>query len=135
MQPYSGAGNSYKQQDVMTASPGELTLRLFKGGIKNLKLFKQDVEKKDYGAANMHSQKTQNIIVELMRSLDMRYNVAKQLLPLYTFLLDTIVNSNVKKDIEQADIAIQMLSELQDTWQEAMSINRQEQFGSHVNTV
>ncbi len=91
MVPYSNAAaNPYKQQDIMTLSPGELTLRLLNGSIKDLNVFKQGVEKKDYALANTNSQKAQSIVIELMRSLDMRYEISKQLLPLYDFILDII---------------------------------------------
>ncbi|MCL2081673.1 MAG: flagellar export chaperone FliS [Oscillospiraceae bacterium] len=135
MLSYSGASNPYKQQDMMTAAPGELVSRLLKGSVRNLELFKKAVDKKDYGVANTNSQKAQNIIIELMRALDVRYDIAKQLLPLYEFVLDTIIQSNIKKDNAKADIAIRFISELNDTWREAMDINRRQTFGTHVSTV
>jgi len=131
----NGAYDRYKQQNAMTASPGELTLMLFEGGIKNLKLAKMSIGKKDYIRANEHSQKAQRIVAELMRSLDMRYELAKQMMPLYDFILNTIVESNIKKDPEKLETALQMLTDLRDTWREAVARNRKESFGGQRDCI
>lgn len=132
MVAYANVGSQYdqyKQQSAMTASPGELTLMLYDGCIKNLKLFKMYVEQKDYVKANESSQKAQAIVLELIRSLDMKYEISKQLSQVYDFIHDRIVKSNVKKDIENADVALDMISEMRDTWQQAVRLNRQQVFG------
>lgn len=134
MLAYSAAGNQYKQQSAMTASPGELTLMLFDGCIKNLKLNKIHIENKDFGGANLVSQKAQSIITELMRSLDMRYDLSKQLWQLYDFMLNQLVSSNIKKDVEAVDLVLGMVTEIRETWQQAVRLNRQQSIGSSINT-
>jgi flagellar protein FliS len=126
MVAYSAAGNQYKQQSAMTASPGELTLMLYDGCIKDLKLAKMHIGTKDYNKSNDVLQKAQAIICELMRSLDMRYDLSKQLMQLYDFLLDTLVWANVKKDTTKIDDALDLVTELRDTWQQAVRLNRQQ---------
>ena len=126
MVAYANAGNHYRQQSAMTASPGELTLMLYDGCIKNLKLSKLHIDGKDYAKANDVLQKTQAIIAELIRSLDLRYDLAKQLHSLYDFIFDTVVQANVKKDVKLADDALGLLEELRDTWRQAVKINRQQ---------
>jgi flagellar protein FliS len=113
----------------MTASPGELTLMLYDGCLKNLKLAKIHIETKDFLKTNVVLQKAQNIICELMRSLDMNYPVSKQLMQLYDFLMDALVWANVKKDIGKINEAIDLVSELRDTWQQAILINRRQSAG------
>jgi len=123
---YSAAGNQYKQQSAMTASPGELTLMLYDGCVKNLKLNKMHIESGDYVAANVVSQKAQNILAELARSLDMRYDISNQLQPLYDFMLNELIASNLKKDVEKVEFVLEMVTELRDTWRQAVRINRQQ---------
>ena len=130
MVAYASAGNQYKQQSAMTASPGELTLMLYDGCIKNLKLAKIHIEAKGYLKANEVLQKAQGIVSELMRSLDMRYDISKQLMQLYNFIIDTVVWANVKKDIAKIDEALDLISEMRDTWQQAILINRRQTMGS-----
>ena len=121
--------NQYKQQSAMTASPGELTLMLYDGCIKDLKLARTYISDKEFVKSNDASQKAQAIIAELMRTLDARYEVGKQLLALYDFILDLIVRSNVKKDTGLIDQAMEFISEIRDTWQQAVKLNRRQVFG------
>ncbi|MDR1693162.1 MAG: flagellar export chaperone FliS [Oscillospiraceae bacterium] len=127
---YANAGDLYRQQSAMTASPGELTLMLFDGCIKNLKLAKIHINGKDYAKTNETLQKAQAIIAELIHSLDMRYDIAKQLIQLYTFILDTVVQANVKKDLQKTDDALGLMEDLRGTWKQAIRINRAKQSGS-----
>lgn len=126
--------NQYKQQSAMTAAPGELTLMLYEGCVKDLKLAKIKIEEKDFVKANEYSQKAQAILFELMRTLDTRYEVGKQLLSLYEFILDLVVQSNVKKDTVRLDQALEFVTEIRDTWKQAVKLNRQQVFGKG-NTV
>ncbi|MDR0294056.1 MAG: flagellar export chaperone FliS [Oscillospiraceae bacterium] len=126
MVAYASAGNQYRQQSAMTASPGELTLMLYDGCIKNLKLAKIHIDAKDYAKANDVLQKAQGILAELIRSLDMHYDLSKQLVGLYNYIIDAVVWANVKKDAAKADEALGFITELRDTWQEAVRINRRQ---------
>jgi flagellar protein FliS len=130
MVAYSAAGNQYKQQSAMTASPGELTLMLYDGCIKNLKLAKMHIGSSEFIKTNEVLQKAQNIICELMRSLDMSYGISKQLSQLYHFLIDALVWANVKKDTDKIDEALELISELRDTWQQAVLIHRRQSVGA-----
>lgn len=132
MVAYSSAGNQYKQQSAMTASPGELTLMLYDGCIKNLRLAKMHIEAKDYMKTNEVLQKAQSIICELMRSLDMSYDLSKQLIQLYDYIIDALVRANVKKDTAKIDEALEFLTELRDTWHQAVLINRRQSVGTIV---
>jgi flagellar protein FliS len=132
MVAYSAAGNQYRQQSAMTASPGELTLMLYDGCIKNLKLAKMHIESKSFIKTNEVLQKAQNIICELMRSLDMNYGISKQLMQLYDYIVDILVWANVKKDREKVEEALGLITELRDTWQQAVLIHRRQSVGTNA---
>lgn len=128
MVAYANAGNQYnqyRQQSAMTASPGELTLMLYDGCIKDLKLSKMYIEEKDYFKSNENSKKAQAILDELIRTLDMQYPISEQLMRLYDFILHLVIDSNIKKDPEPLDSALELLVELRDAWQQAVRLNRQ----------
>ena len=128
MLAYANAGNQYaqyRQQSAMTAAPGELTLMLYDGCIKDLKLAKMYIEEKDISLANENSKKAQAILDELMRTLDMQYPIAGQMMRLYEFILQLVVQSNVKKDPGLIDTALELLGEMRDAWQQAVRLNRQ----------
>lgn len=122
--------SQYKTQSAMTASPGELTLMLYDGCIKNLKLSKMYMVEKNISRANETSIKAQAIVSELMRSLDMQYEVSEQLFSLYVFINKQIAESNMKKQPELVDAPLSLITELRDTWQQAVRINRHQIMGN-----
>jgi flagellar protein FliS len=118
--------SQYQKQSAMTASPGELTLMLYDGCIKFLKQSKLFMEEKNIEKASNTSLRAQNIISELMATLDPQYEMSDGLFKLYDFILHNVIQSNVKKDPQMLDIPIEMMTELRDTWQKAVRINRQQ---------
>ncbi|MCL2085146.1 MAG: flagellar export chaperone FliS [Oscillospiraceae bacterium] len=118
--------NVYQQQSAMTASPGELTLMLYDGCVKFLKQSKMFMEEHEIEKSSNASIRAQKIITELMATLNPAYEMSDNLYKLYDFILHNIVQSNLKKDASMLDTPIQMMSELRDTWQQAVRINRQQ---------
>lgn len=116
--------NQYKQQSVMTASPGDLTLMLYDGCIKQMKLAKIYITDKKIWEKNNCLQKAQDIISELMKTLDFTYEISGQLFNLYEFILRQLVNANIKNDIDLIDEAIAMVTDIRDAWAEATKIDR-----------
>lgn len=121
--------SQYKTQNAMTASPGELTLMLYEGCIKNLKLSKMYMMEKNVQRSHETSVKAQAIIAELERTLDMEYEISEQLFSLYVFINKQITASNIKKDPSLVDAPLELLTELRDTWQQAVRINRHQALG------
>lgn len=115
---------AYKKQNVMTAGPAELTLMLYDGCIKNLKLAKIYLSEGSIEKTNESFIKAHNIVAELMQSLDMNYEISDQLLRLYDFIIRTMTEANIAKDGKKADVALELVTELRDTWQQAMRISR-----------
>lgn len=60
---------AYQNNAVNTASNGELTLMLYNGSIKFIRQAMKDIQGKDYEQKNIHIQKAQDIIQELMLRL------------------------------------------------------------------
>jgi flagellar protein FliS len=112
----ANAYERYKTQEVTTASPMGLIVMLYNGCIKQLKLAQVAIDNRSYEDVNTHLGKGQNIISELVSSLDLQYPVSKDLLALYDFMLNEIVQANVSKDRDKLDPVIRMLSSLRDTW-------------------
>lgn len=119
----------YQQNSIMTATPEELTLMLYNGCIKGIRLAKIGLEDKDYEKANLYMCKAQAIIRELRATLDMKYDISKNLYELYTYFLDRLIEANVKKESSILDEVEQFVSDLRDTWAEAMKDARIKQAG------
>ena len=64
---------TYKQNSVTQASPAELTLMLYNGALKFIKLAKKGIQENNIQLKNENIQKTQNIIQEFMVTLEYRH--------------------------------------------------------------
>lgn len=119
---------SYKQNSLNTASPGELTLKLYNGCIKFITLAKQAIREGSVVDKNTNLIKAQNIINEFMVTLNMDIKVSKDLMVMYDYLHRRLVEANVKNDLAILEEVEGFVTELRDTWKEAIQLNRQQQF-------
>jgi len=119
--------NVYKTQQIMTASPQELTLMLYNGAIRFVTESIQAIERKDIPKAHETNIKAQNIVREFMNTLDMQYEVSEGLDKLYDYIEYRLIQANIKKDISQLEEAKGMLTELRDTWYQVMKLARGQQ--------
>lgn len=124
----SNAYNAYKQNSVMTASPGELTLMLYNGCIKYIGYAKLAIDQKNIEQRNYYIQRSQAIIGELMSTLNMDYDISNQMLPLYNYINRRLTEANIKNDSTILDEAEELITNFRDTWKEVIKITRQQQF-------
>lgn len=118
--PYS----QYQNQSIMTSTPEELTLMLYNGCLKFMSIAKTAMEEKNIQEKNDNLQKAQAIVAELEGSLDMKYDISKNLWQLYDFVMDRLVNANIKNDKQALEDARAIITDLRDTWKEAILIAR-----------
>ena len=120
------AADAYKRQQVMTATPEALTLMLYNGCLKFIKEGVEALAEKHYETANESLQKAQNIISEFRVTLNMDYEISHQLLPLYNYAYDRLVEGNMKSDPTIIAEASDIMTELRDAWAQAMKKAREE---------
>jgi len=116
------AALTYKQQQARTSSPGELTLMLYNGLVKFLKIGLQEMEDCDYEKVNSSLLRGQEILNELRMTLDMKYEIAKSMDALYEYMNRRIIESNLKKDEEILKEVIGFAEEFRDTWAHALKL-------------
>jgi len=121
---FQTAAQNYKQNQVETATPEELTLMLYNGAIMIVKRAKQAIEEKDLNQAHQLNTRAQDIINELIITLDRKYPVAEQMLLLYDYMKRRLIEANIKKDISILEEVEGFLIEFRDTWKQAMLIAR-----------
>ena len=126
----TNAFNVYKQNSVTTASPGDLTLMLYNGCLKFIGKAKQAIENDNIQERNYFIQRSQAIISELMSTLNMDYDVSKQMFPLYEYINRRLAEANINKDITILDEVSGLVTEFRDTWKEVIKITRQQQYGN-----
>lgn len=114
------AQENYLRTQINTASPSELTLMLFNGCVKFLKQAQIYLQNRNYEQKNLYIHKARDIIDELNLTLDMRYDLSSQLRALYHFINEQLAKANMKNDPEALQVSLDLVSELRDTWAEAM---------------
>ncbi|MDR7866339.1 MAG: flagellar export chaperone FliS [Sporomusaceae bacterium] len=112
--------NTYKNQQILTASPEELTLMLYNGAVRFANESIKALEKGNIEQANTASQRVQDIVREFMSTLDMQYEISKNLFALYEYIDYRLIQANIHKDAVQLTEARDLLVELRDTWIGAM---------------
>ena len=114
------AAEEYRRQQVLNAPPEQLTLMLYNGCLKFIDEGTVAVKEKKYEEANTLLQKAQRIISEFRVTLNMDYEISHQLLPLYNYVYDRLVEGNMKSDASKLEEAKGIITELRDAWAEAM---------------
>ena len=122
----NSAAEAYKKQQVMTATPEALTLMLYNGCLKFIKEGVEYLAEKNYEASNISLQKAQNIISEFRVTLNMDYEISHQLLPLYNYAYDRLVEGNLDDNFDAIKEATDIITELRDAWAQAMKKAREE---------
>jgi len=115
---------AYENNQVLFAKEEELTLLLYKGAIKFIEQAKLALRKNDLPRVNNRIIKAQNIISELMVTLNMDIEISKSLLLLYDYFKQRLIDANLKKDAEILNEVQGMLAELLGTWTEAIKVVR-----------
>jgi flagellar secretion chaperone FliS len=115
---------TYQTNQITTASPEELTLLLYNGAITFIKQAKLGIETKDYEKVNKYCIKVQNILCELIGTLNDTYPIAKQFRVMYDYMLRQLITANVKKDILILNEVEDFFVQFRDTWREAIAITK-----------
>lgn len=110
----------YKQNSVMTAPPGELTLMLYNGAIKFCMQAEEALAKEDIQTTHECLLKAQDIILELKITLDMKYPISKEMARLYDYINELLIAGNMKKDVNKVIEAKELIKEFRDTWQQVL---------------
>ncbi len=119
------AYDQYKQQSIVTLTPGEMIVKLYDEAIKRCNYSVIYLDDKDYAAANITLKKAQDIISYLNVSLDESYSISGDLKKLYEFMHSELVNANIRKDSSKLGDIAEMLKELRDAFSAAEKSVRQ----------
>lgn len=115
---------TYQQNAVSSASPLQLIVMLYDGAIRSMELGRGHMRKKDITSQNAQLQKAQRILMELMSALDMKQGgeIASNLMSLYSFVYEQLVNANTYDREECIDAALKVMSDLRSSWVELEKI-------------
>ena len=119
----------YRATKVETAGSVDLVVMLYQGAVKFIRVGLQALDEKDTRAAHQSFVRAQDIVVELLGSLNREAGgeIAKQLSSLYEYCYRRLVVANVKQDQAAAREVMGILRDLGTAWQQIASQQRQAQ--------
>ena len=129
---YSHDIKKYREQYISTMTPPELVTLLYNEIIKNLKKSIIAINNKDIDGAHNSIVSAENIILHLIKSLDLSYPISFNLLKLYEYMYDCLIKSNVEKNSESINHIINMVADLRSTWVQAEKQSRMNSFKSEA---
>lgn len=119
MNPYL---KQYRQTQIDTAPKEQILLMLYDGAVRFLNQAKAGFAEKNIEKIHNNIVKVQNIITEFESTLDMKTGgeFAQNLFALYEYINNQLLLANIKKREECLDEALKHMTELRDTWRQAV---------------
>ncbi len=117
--PYTSP-NTYKVNEISTVSQTRLIVMLYDGAIRFLKIASENMTPRKYDLVNANIIKAQDIITELMLSLNLEEGkeIANSLLSIYIYMKKRLLEANMKKDSSILKEVIDLLTQLKTAWDE-----------------
>ena len=121
--PNKNPYDQYKKTQVTTANQGKLIVMLYDGAIKFLNIALDNMGPRTYDIVNTNIIKTQDIITELLLSLNMNEGgeISQNLFNLYMFFKKELLQANIKKDADIIKNVTKMLKDLREAWDKISS--------------
>lgn len=119
MNPYL---KQYRQTQIDTAPKEQILLMLYDGAVRFLNQAKVGFAEKNIEKIHNNIIKVQNIITEFESTLDMENGgeFAQNLFALYEYINTQLLTANMKKREECLDEALKHMTQLRDTWRQAV---------------
>ncbi len=123
----NGYTNQYLQTTINSASPEQLMLMLYDGGVRFIGLAILAIENKTIDKRAYYINKASAIISEFAATLDHSQDakLAADLDALYAYMLNRLQDANLENDTAPLKEVKKLLGDLRVTWAEAISINKQ----------
>lgn len=118
--------NPYAQARVGSASPEQLLVMLYDAAIKDVREAIQAIGDGDRAQKARVLDHGVKVLTELTNSLrpEKAPEIAENLRRLYDFMIDRMIQANLKDDAEQLDPVVKVLMELREAWVEAIRMQR-----------
>lgn len=127
----------YRATKVETAGSVDLVVMLYQGAVKFIRLAVEALEQDDMKAAHTNFVRAQDIVVELLGSLNREAGgqIATQLAGVYDYCFRRLIQANVKKDVAPAQEVLGIFRDLGKAWQQIALQQRQAQARGDVSAI
>jgi flagellar secretion chaperone FliS len=109
---------AYKQQSILTATPGQLVVMLYDGCLRFLNQAAYAMREGNQAEAGTRLGRAEAIIEELHATLDMEKGgvIASRLQGIYVFCSRQLLEARMAQEPEMIDKVGELLGELRDAW-------------------
>ena len=112
---------NYREVEIETASGLRLVVMLYAGAIKYLNIAKEGIKSKKLDIANNNIIKAQDIVSELMTSLNFDAGeIAHNLYSLYIYINRRLLEANIEKNSDIINEITHLLGTLKGAWEELL---------------
>jgi len=117
---------TYQATQISTATKEQLLLITYDIAIRSCRLAEAALDtsgqSQDYDVAHREIVRAQDVIRELMVTLNTEKGgeMAQNLMRLYDYMYQQLVEANIKKDAKNVHAVLTMLEDLKSTWEEAL---------------
>lgn len=127
---------TYKSNEVSTASKMKLVILMYDGAIRFLKECKKKIKAGDIPGRGLYISRAQKVISELQDSLNASKGgeVASNLARLYNFLMRNLSEANIDADEAKVDESIKVMECLREGWSDVITAAPLEQAGENKNS-
>lgn len=110
--------HEYRKNAVNGASPLQLVIMLYDGALRFMEAGRHAMAHGDLPRQNDQLQRAQKIVMELMACVDLERggDIAKNLLSLYTYVLDELVKANMEDNAERIERGMRVMRDLRESW-------------------
>lgn len=116
----------YKAQSVETMTKGEMLILLYDEINKRLMRARTYFEKDDIDLFEADIQRAIDIVNYLIKSLDRKYPISKELYRLYEFITFQMTRLKSGRDLSLIDEITPLIKELRDTFKEADKLTKKD---------
>jgi flagellar protein FliS len=118
--PANASAAAYRQQSVLTATPGQLVVMLYDGALRFLLQASTAMGAGDERAADAKLRRAEAILDELHATLDMERGgeVASRLEGVYVFCRRRLIEARIERDATIVASISELLGELREAWVE-----------------
>jgi flagellar secretion chaperone FliS len=120
MTAYATANTAaYRQQAILTATPGRLVVMLYDGALRFLSQAAAAMREGAAGQADERLARAEAIVTELLVTLDLSHGeIPERLQGIYVFCNKLMMEARFERDADKLDATRGLLAELREAWAE-----------------
>ena len=117
--PKNNPFDQYRETQITTANQGKLIVMLYDGAIRFMGVAIDNMQPRTYDVVNTNIIKAQDIITELLLSLNMKEGgeISQNLFNLYVYFKKRLLEANIKKDAEIIREVLNHMKSMRDSWE------------------